>query len=91
MRRLFWAGNATRPQKNMHENITPSERKSLDLLSARMSYYSYGSHEYELCRKAFASLCNLIRARERSDQETQARHLASRDEEYIIENIVLGA
>ena len=66
----------------MYENITTSERKSLNLLTARMSYYSYGSHEYELCRKAFASQCNLIRSRERSDQETQARCISEQENFY---------
>ena len=62
----------------MYENITQSERNALNLLTSRMSYYSYGTYEYELCRKVFASFCNLIRARERSDQETQA-HLMAED------------
>ena len=64
----------------MYENITPSENHALNLLRDRMSYFSHGTPEYELARQAFASLCALIRARERSDQETRSRIDARKEE-----------
>jgi|RhiMethySRZTD1v2_1073278.scaffolds.fasta_scaffold327954_3 hypothetical protein len=45
-------------------SLTPGQRDRLDFLKRRMSWYAYGTGEYETCRRAFAKFCLEIRGQQ---------------------------